>query len=204
MAQEAQVRLHIYDAAEAPVSVILRQGPSKHTRMIFWDRRDDSFIDGQWTKHKVYLDRCDLSPDGRYFIYFQLNNRWKDASAGSYTAISRPPYFTALALYPQGDTWGGGGYFVSNTDYVIRTSDDNRDIIGRAPELRRIASDTVDPRSLCASFYSPRRFAAKGGRLYELTEDANEGRLIRDFTNMQFERIRAPYDWRNNEKKGLA
>ena len=31
---------------------------------------------------------------------------------GTWTAISRPPYFTALAVWPKGDTWGGGGLFV--------------------------------------------------------------------------------------------
>jgi hypothetical protein len=31
----------------------------------------------------------------------------------SWTAISKPPYLTALALWPKGDGWGGGGLFDS-------------------------------------------------------------------------------------------
>lgn len=34
---------------------------------------------------------------------------------GTWTAISRPPYFTALALWPLGDTWFGGGLFEDET-----------------------------------------------------------------------------------------
>jgi hypothetical protein len=32
----------------------------------------------------------------------------------AWTAVSRPPYLTALALWPKGDCWHGGGLFKSN------------------------------------------------------------------------------------------
>jgi hypothetical protein len=32
----------------------------------------------------------------------------------AWTAISKPPYLTALALWPKGDCWNGGGLFHSN------------------------------------------------------------------------------------------
>ncbi len=90
---------------------MLRRGPSNHVRMISWDRGNDLFTPGQWLKHRVYERRCDLSPDGRYFIYF-ASNYAKEIS--TYSVISKPPFFTALAMWPKGDTWGGGGLFSHN------------------------------------------------------------------------------------------
>ncbi len=63
---------------------------------------------GQWLKGRVYERRCDLSPNGEYLAYFAASYK---PPHSSWTAISRPPYFTALALWPKGDAWGGGGLF---------------------------------------------------------------------------------------------
>jgi len=90
------IRLHLFFARDNDRAVILRQGPSDVFRLILWHRDSDRFEDGQWLKHKVYTDRCDLSPDGRHFLYFALDGKWGSAARGSYTAISRPPFFTAL------------------------------------------------------------------------------------------------------------
>jgi len=63
----------------------------------------------------MYPDRCDLSPDGNLFVYFA--GKFRDDNNGygrTWTAVSRPPYLTALALWPIGDTWGGGGVFLDN------------------------------------------------------------------------------------------
>lgn len=43
-------------------------------------------------------------------LYFAAN--WRKPYQ-SWSAISRPPFFTALALWPKGDGWGGGGQFLS-------------------------------------------------------------------------------------------
>jgi hypothetical protein len=114
-----QVRLHLFHARAAARTVILRQGPTRLWRMILWDRDTDNFHEGQCLKHKVYAERCDLSPDGRHFLYFALDGQWSQPTRGSYTVISRPPFFTALRLHPQGDTWGGGGFFVDATRFCV-------------------------------------------------------------------------------------
>ena len=101
-------RLYALIAPRARKAVLLRRGPTDHVRMIFWDMKTDQFAPGQWLKKRVYERRCDLSPDGRYFIYFAADYASQFAS---WTAISRPPFFTALSLWPQGDGWGGGGLF---------------------------------------------------------------------------------------------
>ncbi len=101
-------RLYALLAPAARSAVVLRRGPSNHVRMISWDLERDQFTPGQWLKKRVYERRCDLSRDGRYFIYFAADYK---SRFGSWTAISKPPFFSALCLWPKGDGWGGGGLF---------------------------------------------------------------------------------------------
>jgi hypothetical protein len=73
----------------------------------------------------MYPERCDLSPDGRLFIYFAGKFRAREVAKGygsTWTAVSRPPYLTALALWPMGDTWGGNGVFLDNRTVFLTTS----------------------------------------------------------------------------------
>lgn len=196
MQKTQHVRLHIYEAAEVPLAVILRQGPSRQARMILWDQHDDTFTEGQWTKQKLYYERCDLSPDGRHFLYFMLDGQWQTEARGSYTAISRPPYFTAVALYPQGDTWGGGGHFVDGRTVFLGGAD-AEDII--VPGTFRIAlgKASLFPRPVRDGTVCTRRFGTEAGRLFELFQEADGSWrkvLLRDFTDMVFEPVRAPYD----------
>jgi hypothetical protein len=103
-------RLHALIARERRVGVIFRRGPSNLVRLIRWRLGDDRFEPGQWLKARVYEQRCDLSPAGEFLCYFAGTHR---GPYGTWTAISRPPYFTALAMWPKGDSWGGGGLFAS-------------------------------------------------------------------------------------------
>ena len=100
--------LYALIAPQKRIAVLLRRGPSNHVRLISWDLKSDTFIPGQWLKHRVYERRSDLSPDGRFFIYFAADY---SKQPGTYTAVSQPPYFTALSLWFKGDAWGGGGLF---------------------------------------------------------------------------------------------
>lgn len=103
-------RLYVLLARNSPVGVIFRRGPSKHVQLIRWELTDDSLEAGQWLKGRIYERRCDLSPEGDMLLYFAAN--WRRPYQ-SWSAISRPPYLTALALWPKGDGWGGGGLFKS-------------------------------------------------------------------------------------------
>jgi hypothetical protein len=103
-------RLHIILAREAPVGVIFRRGPSRQVQLINWNLKNDSFTPGQWLKARVYERRCDLSPGGTLLIYFAATYK---EPLRSWTAVSKPPWFTALALWPKGDGWNGGGRFIS-------------------------------------------------------------------------------------------
>lgn len=112
-------RLYAILAREARTGVIFRRGPSKQVQLIRWDLRDDSFEHGQWLMGRIYERRCDLSPSGRLLVYFAATNR---APYGSWTAISKPPFFTALALWPKGNAWGGGGVFEDEDTLLLNHS----------------------------------------------------------------------------------
>lgn len=122
MTKPVPCRLFFILARSAPVGVIFRRGPSKWVQLIKWDTSTDSFEFGQWFKGRIYERRCDLSPDGKLLIYFASKykpSQWTSNVGATWTAISKPPYFTALALWPQGDTWGGGGMFEDNKTVLL-------------------------------------------------------------------------------------
>lgn len=110
-------RLYVHLAREAPLGLIIRRGPSDWVEIIRWQTDHDTFAFGQWFRGRIYERRCDVSPDGRYFVYFaakQSPRHFNSDYTYAWTAISRPPYLTALALYPKGDCWNGGGLFQDN------------------------------------------------------------------------------------------
>jgi hypothetical protein len=111
-------RLSLVFASDAPVVVILRRGPTRWVEVIKWDTERDSFGYGQWLRGRIYAERCGLSPKGKLFVYFAMKYGRVNTDEGyeqTFTAVSRPPFLTALAMWPQGDTWGGGGRFMSET-----------------------------------------------------------------------------------------
>ena len=112
-------RIHILLASEARIGVVIRRGPSKQVCTVLWDRENDEFRVGQWLKGRIYERRSDLSPDGKYLIYFAMNGQWQSEAKGSWTAISRAPYLKALGLYAKGDCWNGGGFFLNSTSYWL-------------------------------------------------------------------------------------
>ena len=213
MSTPPQVRLHLFHAREAAQTVILRQGPTRLWRMILWDREADSFQDGQWLKHKVYAERCDLSPDGRHFLYFALDGRWSQPAQGSYTVISHPPFFTALQLYPQGDTWGGGCFFVDATRFCINawgkpsalhTSRDGLEQVFLTPPTPANPAGLVDYKGKPLRLPQATRDWLAQGRPAPALDYVTEGpflyrqtgairHLIRDFSDMAFEPTLAPY-----------
>lgn len=112
-------RLHVLIARKADRAVVFRRGPSRQVGSIGWDIRTDRFEPGQWLKGRIYPYRSDLSTDGRHMIYFAMNGRWSDAMGGSWTAVSRAPWLTALHVYPWGDCWNGGGLFLDKWRYWL-------------------------------------------------------------------------------------
>lgn len=188
-----KITLHLYLASQAPRAVILRQGPTRTWRMILWHTDTGIFEDGQWLRQKVYAERCALAPDGRHFIYFALNAQWDGPTGGTYTALSRPPWFTALALFAKGDTWGGGGGFLDATRFF---ADGGPDIGPGDPGLTRVprpGRDAPPPAPVApgsAAALAPHLWC-DGPRLWRL--DGADPVLIRDTSDMAFAPIEAPY-----------
>ena len=106
-------QLFVVPARDAPDAVILRRGPAGQVATLGWNRDSDEIVMGQWFKGRIYEHRCDLSPDGRHFIYFA----GKGGAAGWWTAISRAPWLHALHVLPQSSTWHGGGAFTAPGRY---------------------------------------------------------------------------------------
>ena len=114
MPRPSPCRLSVFLSRRSPVGVLLRRGPSAWAQLIHWERTSDAFTPGQWFHGRVYERRCDLSPDGRLFVYFAAKHgrRQRDDDIGeAWTAVSRPPYFTALCLWENAGSWYGGGVF---------------------------------------------------------------------------------------------
>lgn len=184
------VTLHLFYATGSSAAVILRQAEGPLWRMIGWDRADDSLTMGQWMRHDLYVERSALSPDGQHFLYFAVDGLWDRPAKGAYTVISAVPHFDALALYPQGDMQGGGGYFVDDAHYVIQSPTGTPDIVGRADGLRRVNSmrgAAITPRAARSFSWrravaapSPQTYTTDGGRLL-----CHDGREIADLTRME-------------------
>jgi hypothetical protein len=132
-------------ARNAAVGVIFRRGPSRWVRMMKWDLRTDRIEGGQWIDARIHVDRSDISPSGQLVACFAASYR---KAPGTWTAISRPPFFTALAVWPKGDSWGGGGLFASDNHFFL--SHDTRIEYG------------VDQFKLMDGFATPKRFRVQG------------------------------------------
>lgn len=105
---EASTRIYGIIAREAPVAVLFRRGPSQFVQLLKWNLTDDTFEHGQWLNGRIYERRADLSPSGKLVIYFAAKYK---GPMTSWTAISKPPYLTAIALWEGMGAWGGGGLF---------------------------------------------------------------------------------------------
>lgn len=115
-------RLFVIFAKEAHVAAIFARRPTHWFHVIRWDTSNDTFESGAWIRGRLYPERCDLSPDGELLVYFAHQGRRRRTSyTSAWTGVSRMPWLHALGLWPQGHTWGGGGYFVANRCVSLAT-----------------------------------------------------------------------------------
>lgn len=112
----SKARLYVILARDAPVAVVFRRRPSKRVLCVLWKTDTDEFVEGQWLKGRIYERRYDLSPSGQHLIYFAANYK---KPYFSWTAVSPPPYLTAVALWAKGDGWGGGGLFADEQTILL-------------------------------------------------------------------------------------
>lgn len=177
----ASARLYVLLARKSPLAVIFRRGPSSQVLTLAWNTSDDTIRPGQWFRGRIYERRCDLSPSGEKLIYFAAKHR---PPYGTWTAVSRPPYLTALALWPKGDAWGGGGLFANE----------------RTIELNHPASQSA----LAPEFRLPKTISVvPHGKLSGAGEDdpllsarlSRDGWTLSDEAEFKRESSRAPVSW---------
>ena len=117
--QTFPARLHVLVAKNSKDALVIRRGPSHVTGVFNWNRKHNSVRVAQWFKGRIYERRSDLSPDGKHWIYFAMNGKWQSEAKGAWTAIARAPWLKAIALFPKGDCWQGGGLFLDDKHYWL-------------------------------------------------------------------------------------
>jgi len=114
-------RLHIEFAAGSSMAAILRRGPTDWTRLLIWDTSTDKLEAGSWFHGRIYDDCCSISPDGKLFAYLAAKHQGNHGGddCNSWTAVSRPPWLTAIAFWPQHGTQGINTEFIDNSTLMI-------------------------------------------------------------------------------------
>jgi hypothetical protein len=167
-------RLFVLVAAASPHALVLRRGPSAWVHLIAWDTRRDAFTEGAWYRGRIYEEKCDLSPDGALFLYSaHQGRRLRTSYTDSWTAVSRPPWLHALALWPMGTTYGGGGRFVGKREITLRGVSQSHPkhpplgltiVPGRA-QLHRSTGEVPDA-DWCGHDYEGRLVFTRNGRVF--------------------------------------
>jgi hypothetical protein len=133
-------RLFVYFARSAPLGVVLRRGPSDWARLSLWHTDTDRIEHGQWIKGRVYERRSDLSADGRIFAAFVRQSGARNpAGVDSWIALSRPPSFTALAVWYVGGTYHTGAFFPEDDMLWLGFMKESPPDVGTKPPALRIA-----------------------------------------------------------------
>ena len=112
-------RLHLLIPRNNSNGIVIRRGPSKQVCILNWDRNTNKFTVSQWLKGRIYERRSDISPSGKYWIYFAMNGKWQSEVKGSWTAIAKVPWLKAIELLSKGDCWHGGGLFIDDKSYWL-------------------------------------------------------------------------------------
>jgi hypothetical protein len=202
-------RLSVILARDAPIGVILRRDPANWTQVIRWNTATDTFDAGHWFKGRIYERRCDLSPSGEKLIYFAAKHHrgYADSSyRGSWTAISKIPYLTALALWPNMGTYHGGGLFASESEIWLnsvhyRWSNPARDFPAQ-PHAKHVPPPELQSTPICFTSGDqlfPLRLVRDGWKLMtpgDVQEDGavSRGRLVRSSKNQRF-RLELEFDY---------
>jgi hypothetical protein len=86
-----------------------------------YQSKKDVVVTGSKFHGNIYPNRCGISPDGRYFIYFAMGSGKKgyDRNLYTWTAICEPPKITALLLVGHNDTYSGGGHFIDEKSIFL-------------------------------------------------------------------------------------
>lgn len=125
------MKLQVFLAAREPVGALIRTGSDRLAHLTLWDTERDQFTPGQWLRARVEPATADISPDGSLLVYEAFDPRKKRQAQAAetlgreeydrshWTAISRPPYWTALDMWFHTDVQNGGGQFASDEELLL-------------------------------------------------------------------------------------
>lgn len=99
---------------ESRVAAVIEKRPRKWWRLGRWDLVSGKYDEGAWFCGRLYPQRCDLSPGGRWLSYFACKYGSAWPAGESYQAISRLPWLKALAAWSECGTWSSGLHFVAD------------------------------------------------------------------------------------------
>lgn len=188
-------QLSLVFAKDAPVAVILRRGPSEWVEVIKWNTKTDIFTRGHWFHGRIYENKCDLSPDGLLFVYFAFKKGHIDPGYDRrYTAVSKPPWLTAIGLWPNGTTYGGGGVFTGRRELSISFGYPLEPHPKHVPKGLTVRFGENRPYSSRGQLVDQggKKFIVRGGKI--LRKRGSLEREIADFTEDVLEAVASP-DW---------
>ena len=103
--------------------VFLYRQSNKITYLVLlnYQKKQESIQIGSRFYGRIYPNRCDIAPDGTYFLYFAMGSSQQQYQKRLYcwTGICTPPYIKAELLFAHNDTWGGGGRFIDEQTLLI-------------------------------------------------------------------------------------
>lgn len=181
-------RIHIEFSSASRTAAILRRGPTKWVRLLGWNTEEDTISSGSWFHGKIYEDGCSVSPDGKLFAYFATKYDGPKTRGVDYawTAVSKLPWLTALALWPQSDTYGGRARFVDNQTLIIdcphweklRTKDKLPKGFTVHPRWigRDAPNQNLPPTQTCTASFNGSHGVDQAGRAFQY----EDGKLVRD------------------------
>jgi hypothetical protein len=104
-------RVYCIPDPDSRVAAVLERRPRQWWRVGRWDLYGGEYTGGAWFRGSLYPQRCDLSPGGRWLLYFALKSGSDWPAGETYTAISRLPWLKALAAWKEAGTWSRGAQF---------------------------------------------------------------------------------------------
>jgi hypothetical protein len=192
-------RLFVLLARDAPTALVIRRGPSAWCHLVRWDLATDRLEHGAWIRGRIFAERSDLSPDGELLVAFVYQGaRARTTYTDAWTAVSRPPWLHALALWPQGPTYGGGGRFTDRRTLVLRAcstaTHPDHPAIGLSvspgdPPVHDVA-DAVEGADWAGRGSDRRLVFARAGKLYR--RDGRDDALVADLGALEPEPAPAP------------
>ncbi|TKD03393.1 hypothetical protein [Polyangium fumosum] len=106
-------RLYVLRAAASSRAVVFVKHRQKRWSLHLWDLDTQRVELGAVFSRTLYPRRCDLSPDGRYLLYFAMKAPGSPNWPSQFSGLSRAPWLACLLAWRESGTWTRGMHFSS-------------------------------------------------------------------------------------------